>query len=92
MNLFPDISQGLNNIANANGVIITAAGMLFVFLSLSLITIILKITPYALKIISGYFPEKEVINSKSNRSNAPEPEEVAAISNALYHSAFSSKK
>ena len=92
MNLLSGIAHGWHNVVNANGVMITVVGMLLVFFSLSLISLIIKSTPYLLKIIDRYFPEEDLHSSGNNVKKVSETEIVAAISTALHYSSQSLKK
>ena len=92
MNLLSGLGHGWHNVVSANGVMITIIGMLLVFFSLSVISLIIKLTPYLLKIIDRFFPEEEDIPSRNNVKKVSETEIVAAISTAIYHTMQSSKK
>ncbi len=92
MNPLPHLEYGWHHVIIANGFTITIVGMLLVFFSLSLISLVIKMTPYLLKVIDRYFPEAEPETQKSSVKKVSETEVVAAISAALYHSMQSSKK
>jgi Na+-transporting methylmalonyl-CoA/oxaloacetate decarboxylase gamma subunit len=93
MSLLSNSGHGWHNVINANGIVITVVGMLLVYFSLSVISLIIKFTPYLLIIIDKYFPEEEEeIYSKTSVKKVSETEIVAAISTALYNSMESSKK
>ena len=92
MNPLPHLEYGWHHVIVANGFTITIVGMLLVFFSLSLISLVIKSTPYLLKILDRYFPEDEPETRKSSVKQVSETEVVAAISAALYHSMQSSKK
>jgi Na+-transporting methylmalonyl-CoA/oxaloacetate decarboxylase gamma subunit len=92
MNPLPHLEYGWHHVIVANGFAITIVGMLLVFFSLSLISLVIKSTPYLLKILDRYFPEDEAETRKSSVKQVSETEVVAAISAALYHSMQSSKK
>jgi sodium pump decarboxylase gamma subunit len=92
MNPLPHLEYGWHHVIIADGFTITIVGMLLVFFSLALISLIIKSTPYILKIVDRYFPEVEETYSKSSVKKVSETEVVAAISAALYHSMQSPKK
>jgi Na+-transporting methylmalonyl-CoA/oxaloacetate decarboxylase gamma subunit len=90
MNVLSGLGHGWHNVINANGLTITAVGMLLVFISLTIISIIIGSTPYLLKIIERYFPEQEEEIRNSGVKKVSETEVVAAISAALCHNIKSS--
>ncbi len=92
MNPLPHLEYGWHHVIIADGFTITIVGMLLVFFSLALISLIIKSTPYILKFVDRYFPEVEETSGKSSVRKVSETEVVAAISAALYHSIQSSKK
>jgi Na+-transporting methylmalonyl-CoA/oxaloacetate decarboxylase gamma subunit len=76
------------NVVNANGLIITVAGMCLVFFSLTLISYIISLTPLFLKIINRFFPEQDeqALIQKSKSKSLPDMDVVAAIGMALTYS------
>jgi len=85
MNILSGLGHGWHNVINANGITITIVGMLLVFISLAIISIIIGSTPYLLKVVERYFPEQEEEFKKSGVKTVSETEVVAAISAALCH-------
>ena len=94
MNLLSGFSHGWQNVTNANGGTITIAGMLLVFFSLSVISIIIGLTPYLLRIINRYIPESEEEEKSKNSGTRliKDNEIAAAISTALIYSVNSQKQ
>lgn len=90
MNVLSGPRHGWHNVINANGITITIVGMLLVFISQTIISLIIGSTPYLLKIIERYFPEPEEEFSKNGVKKVSETEVVAAISAALCHNMKSS--
>jgi len=85
MNILSGLGHGWHNVINANGITITIVGMLLVFISLAIISIIIGSTPYLIKVVERYFPEQEEEFKKSGVKTVSETEVVAAISAALCH-------
>lgn len=85
MNILSDLGHGWHNVTNANGFTMTLVGMLLVFFSLALISIIIASMPHLLKIVEKYFPEQEEEFAKNGVKAVSETEVVAAISAALCH-------
>jgi len=92
MNSLSNSGYGWQNVINANGVTITIIGMLLVFFSLVLITIVISWTPYLLNFIGKFLPENEETHSAKSVKNISESEVVAAISAAFCHSMQSTNK
>ena len=90
MNILSELGHGWHNVMNANGLTITLIGMLLVFFSLSIISIIIASMPHLLKIVERYFPEQEEEFKKNSVKAVSETEVVAAISAALCHNMKSS--
>ena len=86
------IGHSWQNVTNANGITITIIGMILVFFSLSLITLIISWTPFLLKFVNRIIPEEEELIPKKSVKSVSETEVVAAISAALCHSIQSTKK
>lgn len=86
------LGHSWQNVINANGITITIIGMVLVFFSLSLITLIISWTPFLLKIVNRFIPEEEEEISKKSVKSVSETEVVAAISAALCHSMQSTNK
>ena len=90
MHILSDMGHGWHNIIDANGISITIVGMLLVFFSLSIISLIIASMPHFLKIVERYFPEQEEEFAKKGVKAVSETEVVAAISAALCHNMKSS--
>ncbi len=90
--MLSNLGYGWHNVINANGLMITAIGLLLVFFSLLLISLIIRLTPYLLIAIGRYFPEEEEQLNGNNVKKVSETEVVAAISAALCYSMQSSKQ
>lgn len=90
--MLSNMGHGWQNVINANGLTITAIGILLVFASLFIISLIISLTPHLLVIIGKYFPEEEAQANGNNVKKVSETEVVAAISAALCYSIQSSKQ
>ena len=86
MNLFSNFSPSWQNVVNAYGIKITISGIILVFFCLALISVIIGLNPYLLKIVNRFFPEDEESLSGKKDKIISETEVVAAISVALLHS------
>jgi len=73
-------------------VTITIIGMLLVFFSLALISLIIGSTPYLLKLVERFLPVEDEHFSGNAVQKVSESEVVVAISAALCHSAQSANK
>jgi len=82
-----NLGHSWQNVINANGISMTIVGMLIVFFSLTIISLIIGSTPLFLKVLNKYIPETgEETYSKNNGKNVSDAEIVAAISTALTYS------
>ena len=90
MNVLSGLGHGWHNVVSANGVTISIIGMLLVFFSLAVITLIISSTPYILKLVSRFYPEQEESVTGNGVKKVSEMDIVAAIGAALCHSMDSS--
>ena len=82
-----NLGHSWQNVINANGISMTIVGMLIVFFSLTIISLIIGSTPLFLKVLNKYIPEvAEETYSRNNGKNVSDAEIVAAISTALTYS------
>ena len=92
MNILSGFGHGWHNVVDASGGTITLTGMLLVFSSLALISVIIGLTPYLLKVVDRIFPETAESEPVGGGSKAAaEAEMAAAIGTAMAYSMKTSK-
>ncbi|HOP63238.1 MAG TPA: OadG family protein [Spirochaetota bacterium] len=91
MNILAGLGHGWHNVHDANGLMITVIGMLLVFSSLLVISLMIRWTPYVLKVVARYFPEEDLALN-GNVKSVSETEVVAAISAAICYSMQSTEQ
>lgn len=79
MKLLNYLLTGIDNIQNGNGFVISAIGMLIVFLALALISVFIALLPRALKLASIIIPDE------ASRVASEDEQVVAAISTAMHY-------
>lgn len=87
LGLMVDLQTGLQNIADGEGLAITAVGMSIVFAALSLISLFIFVLPRLLRVVAAVFPEAMVATPRP-RVEPEDPEDlapVAAAAAAAYH-------
>ena len=75
---------GLEAIKAGNGWMISATGMLIVFIALAFISVIIALLPYLLELVNKIYPEPVVEkSSKKKKKSSVSDEEVVAITVAM---------
>ena len=73
-------------VIDGNGISIAIMGILIVFASLAIVSIMVAAIPHILVFVNKYYPEPVVVQKKAAKKDSITDDIIAAIGTALFHS------